>query len=274
MALLQHYHYGQGHDRVDGFRVGRFNLGINTTFIVYRIGDTLIDSGPTNQWRVIRRQLAPLTIKRLLITHHHEDHAGNAARIGALKNLTPWAPQLGREKIARGYRTPWLQKIIWGSPIPANTRPLPEVLPLAGGGSIVPVHTPGHARDLTCFFLPKQKYLFSGDMYLSRSLKMLRADEDLGLLMSSLKTLLALDFEVLFCPHNGIVEQGKQALQDKFDNLQRLCLDAADLQRQGMAPAQILIRLLGPEDALARLTRGNISKMNLIRQAIHLGQLL
>lgn len=272
MAVLKHYQYDNGQHSVVGFRVGRFNLGINTTFIVYRIGNTLIDTGPTNQWKFIRRELDKVDVRQLLITHHHEDHAGNAGRIARLKQLMPLAPQQGREKIARGYRTPLLQKIIWGSPIPAQTEPLPLDFCLDDGTRVQAVHTPGHAKDLHCLFFPQQKYLFSGDMYISRSLKLLRADENLQQLMASLETLLALDFEVLFCPHNGIVEQGKQALQDKFDNLSKLCQQAAELKQQGDDEDLIMEKLLGPEDTLARLTRGNISKRNLIRQAIELGQ--
>ncbi|WP_419811035.1 MBL fold metallo-hydrolase [Bacterioplanoides sp.] len=272
MAVLKHYRYDNGAHTVEGFRVGRFNAGINTTFIVYRIGDTLIDAGPANQWRFIRDELQPVEIKRLLITHHHEDHAGNASRIARLKNLLPYAPELGRQKIATGYRTPWLQQLIWGRLVPAQTQSMPEKMQLDDGTEIIAVHTPGHAKDLTCLFFPQQKYLFSGDMYISRSLKMLRADEDLAQLITSLEALLALDFEVLFCPHNGIVEQGKQALQDKYNNLTELCQRAADLHQQGKAEAEIILSLVGKEGMLAKITGGNFSKQNLIRQAIALGK--
>jgi glyoxylase-like metal-dependent hydrolase (beta-lactamase superfamily II) len=117
------------------------DFGINTTFIIYRIGETLIDAGPSNQWSTIKRVLKLLTIKTLLITHHHEDHSGNANRISKLKKLMPYAPLLGQDKLAKGYPSP------------------------------------GHTKDLTCLFLPEQKYLFSGDMYISKSLKYLRADD-------------------------------------------------------------------------------------------------
>jgi glyoxylase-like metal-dependent hydrolase (beta-lactamase superfamily II) len=49
-----------------------------------------------------------------LITHHHEDHSGNANRISQLKKLLPYAPLLGQEKLAKGYPTPLLQIINLG----------------------------------------------------------------------------------------------------------------------------------------------------------------
>lgn len=272
MTVRKTYQHDNGAYSVYGFRTGRFNLGINTTFIVYRIGETLIDTGPSNQWSTIKRVLQPLNIKTLLLTHHHEDHSGNANRISKLKKLVPYAPLLGQDKLAKGYPTPLLQKLIWGSPLKVVTQTLPAEIEIntttSHPSKVVAVHTPGHAKDLTCLFLPEHKYLFSGDMYISKSLKYLRADENLEQLMNSLRKLIALDFDILFCPHNGIITQGKQALRDKLNNLTNLCAQSQQLATQGLTEAQIVVQLLGPEDWLTKMSQGNISKSHLIRQAL------
>ena len=272
MAIRNQYRYDNGEHSVIGTRFGRFNLGINTSFIVYRIGDTQIDTGPSNQWRhirkVLQREWQTRPLRQLLITHHHEDHSGNAARIARITGVRPLAPVQGQDKLARGYRTPLLQKIIWGSPQPVATDSLHEQITLTDGSPVIPVHTPGHAKDLTCFFLPRQKYLFSGDMYIARSLKHFRADENLSELIASLNRLLTLDFATVFCPHRGIVEDGYQAILDKRDNLVTLCEKAQAMQQQGASEDDILVSLLGPEDMMARITRGNLSKRNLIREAL------
>ena len=272
MSVRNTYDYKNGPHSVYGFRTGRFDFGINTTFIIYRLGETLIDAGPTNQWPTIKRVLKPLSIKTLLITHHHEDHSGNANRISKLKKLLPYAPLLGQEKLAKGYPTPLIQKLIWGSPLKVKTQTLPEELIINEGSesqtTVIAIPTPGHAKDLTCLFFPQQKYLFSGDMYISKSLKYLRSDENLSQLIDSLKKLIALDFEILFCPHRGIVIEGKQALEDKLQNLLTLCSQSQELMQQGLSEADIVVKLLGPEDGLAKLSKFNISKGNLIRQAM------
>ena len=272
MTVRNTYAHENGPHSVQGFRTGRFDFGINTTFIIYRLGETLIDAGPTNQWSTIKRVLKPLSIKTLLITHHHEDHSGNANRISKLKNLLPYAPLLGQEKLANSYPTPLLQKIIWGSPLKVKTQTLPDQLiineNLDSQATVLAIPTPGHAKDLTCLFFPEQKYLFSGDMYISKSLKYLRSDENLTQLINSLRKLIALDFEILFCPHRGIVIAGKQALQDKLQNLLDLCAQSQELMHQGLTEEDIVIKLLGPEDGLAKLSKFNISKGNLIRQAM------
>lgn len=268
MPVRGFYQHENGPHSVYGFRVGRFNFGINTTFIVYRIGTTLIDTGPSNQWKEVRSQLEGVDVRQLLITHHHEDHSGNGQRIADLKNLTPAAPVQGQEKLATGYYTPPMQRMIWGKPRPVKTRTLPEELTLEDGTPVIAVHTPGHAKDLTCLYFPEQKYLFSGDMYISQSLKYFRADENLEQLIGSLEKLLKLDIGMLFCPHRGIVENGYDALREKRDNLIDLCRQAQSLARQGMTEKQITLELLGPEDWIARLSGENISKGNLIRQAM------
>lgn len=258
------------HEGVEGIRVGRFNQGINTTFILYRIGDTQIDTGPPNQWSTIRRLLDARPPRRLLLTHHHEDHAGNAARIATRYQLTPLAPEPGRAKLSRGYRIPPIQRLIWGSPQPVDTESLPERIPMAEGGDLHSVPTPGHARDLTCFHWPERGYLFTGDLYLSKSIRYLRADENLLQLMQSINKVLALEFDVLFCPHRGIVAQGHLALREKLDNLRTLCDRAGRLHGEGIELEEIINRLLGPEDWLSRLSGYNISKGNLIRQAVEI----
>ncbi len=255
------------HNGVQGARVGRFNRGINTTFVVYRIGDTVIDTGPSNQWPSVRTFLDETPPNQLLLTHHHEDHSGNASRIAQRYELMPLAPELGRDKLASGYRTPLIQKLVWGSPRPVQTQPLPDRIEIGPDCTLIPLATPGHAKDLTCLLWEQRGYLFGGDLYLSKSLTHLRSDENLQHLLQSIAKVLRLDWDVLFCSHRGIVAEGHAALTQKFDNLKRLCEQSRELHTQGVVEAEAVERLLGPEDGLSKISRYNICKRNLVRQA-------
>jgi glyoxylase-like metal-dependent hydrolase (beta-lactamase superfamily II) len=266
MSVRQHYKF----EEVEGIKVGRVNQGINTNFIVYRIGDTVIDSGPSNQWRHVKRFLTQNKVSQLLLTHHHEDHSGNACKIGELFNIKPKAPKLGQEKLRKGYKTPLLQKIVWGSMVPVETVPLKAEEFLSDGSKIIPIHTPGHTKDLTCFFIPCKKYFFSGDLYIAPKLKLLRSDENLEQLLNSINKVLKLDFKTLFCPHGGVIENGKEALTKKRDYILNLIEQTNYLASQGMNISAIVIKLLGPEDMVSKLTQGNFCKQNLITQCIGL----
>ncbi|MEM7335131.1 MAG: MBL fold metallo-hydrolase [Chloroflexota bacterium] len=253
---------------VTGAKVGRFNWSLTSTFIIYRIGGTLIDCGPTNQWRVTREFVSEAPVKELLLTHHHEDHSGNAAKIAKANRLVPYAPELGRKKLANGFRIPLIQQIIWGKLDPVETQPLPQQMTLVNGMNVTAVHTPGHAKDLHCLYFPEPGWLFTADMFIARKIKMLRSDENLQHLMDSLEKLITLDFDVIFCAHRGPVEEGAQPLIDKLNNLKQLCYEAQSLHEKGASVEQIVVELLGPEEAMARSTGLNISKRNMIREAL------
>ncbi len=77
MSVWEHVSHGA----VKGIRVGRFNQGINTTFVVYAYHDVLIDTGPINQWQHVSQFVTESQINHVLLTHYHEDHSGNASNI-------------------------------------------------------------------------------------------------------------------------------------------------------------------------------------------------
>ena len=268
MPVREQFHFTDGESTVTGIRVGRFNAGINTTFIVYRVGDTVIDCGPANQWKAVKSFIEQEPVRQVLITHHHEDHSGNASSISRLTDVVPFAPDLAKAKLAAGYNVPFLQKMIWGGSVPVETASYPEHMSLSDDSPILPVHVPGHAKDLTVFFLPRQKWLFSGDLYITKSLKMFRNDENLTELMGSIRKVLALDFEVLFCPHRGIVEDGRTAMEEKLQNLIWLCSESQKLEGEGLSLAAITRKILGREEMATWLTGYNISRRNLIREAL------
>lgn len=269
MPIRKRYSYtdAQGF-HVEGARFGRLNLGINTTFILYRLGDTLIDTGPSNQWPESQHFMEEAPVSRILLSHHHEDHSGNAADAARLFGITPFAPTQAENKFREGYKTPMVQRVIWGDPKPVKTQPLPETMTLDGFGELQAIHPPGHAKDLHCFYLSERRWLFSGDLYISKSLRMMREDENLSEIMQSMQKVLQLNFQVIFCPHRGILEQGKQAMLEKLNNMVSLCQQAQQLNQQGLKEKAIRQQLLGTEELVCYLSAYNFSKINLIRQAL------
>jgi len=114
--------------------------------------------------------------------------------------------------------------------------------------------------------LPKQGYFFSGDLFIANKLKMMRSDENLVELVASMQKVLALDFDVLFCPHAGIVSKGKAPLQQKLDYILDMCAQVQALTAKGWDLQAVCDKLLGPKDMMGRVTGGNFSKLNLINQ--------
>ncbi|SHF52019.1 Glyoxylase, beta-lactamase superfamily II [Microbulbifer donghaiensis] len=263
MSVLDSFRYKD----LDALRVGRFNLGINTSFVVYRLQDTIIDTGPSNQWKYVKPFVQGAPFSQLLLTHHHEDHSGNAGAIHRLTGVRPLAPAATVEILKRGFRIPPMQKLIWGSAGKADAAVLPDKI-FIGQGPVTPIFTPGHAKDMTCYLLPDRGWLFSADLYIANYLKFLRSDETIPTLIESIRTVLDQDFDMILCPHRGVVKQGKQRLQEKYDYLLNLAGQAQQLEQQGLALDAITQRLLGKESMMSVLSRYNFSKRNLIASCL------
>ena len=252
------------HHDVEGIRVGRFGSQINTTCIVYRLGSTVIDVGPPNQWRTVRRFLAERPVSRVVVTHHHEDHAGNLARVGRAHEAEVLSPAGGLAPLAEGFALKPYQHLIWGRPRRVRPQPIAGEIDLGGGRTLLPVAAPGHSADMTCFYDRERGWLFTGDLYISSKTRYLRADEDLGAELASLRRILELDFDTLFCSHRGVVENGKAALAAKLRFLEDLGERVRLLREEGRSVAEISRALLGREDLTSFLTGFHFSKRNLI----------
>ncbi|MFK0573013.1 MBL fold metallo-hydrolase [Endozoicomonas sp.] len=255
------------HEAVEGIRCGRKN-NVNTSFIVYRFGDTVIDTAPSNQWRYIKPFIREKTIRQILLTHHHEDHSGNAVNLQQLTGVTPMAAEGTRTIMEQGFSIPLIQKYLWGKSPAIRLAPLPDTIELEDGSTLEAIAAPGHAEDMVCFYSSEHGFIFTADLYISRTIRYMRDDENLTVLIKSIRKVLARDFETLLCPHRGVVLQGKQALQEKLNNLLELCEKAQHLHHQGQSVKQITRNILGTEDGMSYLTGFSFSKRNLIRESL------
>ena len=252
------------HGDIEGLRVGRLGGSIMTTCILWRVGDTLIDTGPGNQWRSVRRFAAERPPRRVVVTHHHEDHAGNLGRLAADGPIEALAPAASLAPLADGFPLPVYRWLIWGRPRRVAAKPLPDRLDLAAGGALEPVLLPGHSPDMTCFLERRRGVLFGADLYVARRQRYLRVDESLPGILDSLRRAIELDFETLLCAHSGVVADGKGRLRGRLAYFEELSARAAALARNGLAVTEISRRLLGPEDHIGKLSRLEFSKRNLI----------
>jgi len=151
---------------------------------------------------------------RVVLTHRHGDHMGGVA------DLRARFPGLSVSKmIHRDAR------------LPEGTQDLREGTPVAGDGvTLVPVHTPGHASDHLCFYLPEERALFSGDLILAGSTSVIpEGDGDLGAYMASLRRVQALDVQRIYSAHGPVIEDAPARIQEYLDHRmmrERQILDA------------------------------------------------
>jgi glyoxylase-like metal-dependent hydrolase (beta-lactamase superfamily II) len=255
-------------DGVEGLRVGRFNLGISSTCIVYRIGKSVIDTAPPNQWARVRRFLQEHSIQQVMITHHHEDHSGNGARLQREMDAGVYLPASGVDLMRRGFPLRPYQHVIWGAPERFVPQPVPSEIELENQLTLRSLATPGHSPDMTCYLEPHRSWLFTGDLYIASKPRFMRVDENVDDEIESLRRVLDMEFGTLFCAHRGIVADGPEAIRAKLDYLVSLRERVRELRREGRSISEITRLLLGREKLMSFITLFHFSKRNLVRACL------
>jgi glyoxylase-like metal-dependent hydrolase (beta-lactamase superfamily II) len=261
------------HGPVEGLMAGRYPGGPTTQVACYRIGRTLIDAGAPNQWSTVRQWVQEQDeahgIERVLFTHHHEDHAGNAGRVQDLLDVPIYAPDASLNRLRDGFSIELYRRVVWGRPAPVEAEPVPDTLPLADGTRLRTIPTPGHADDMVCYFAEAYGLLFSADLYITRRPQYLRYDEHAPRLIDSLHTALRHNVHTLLCAHRGVVEDGTAALRDKARYLEALCGVVNRRYRfDKRTTPDIQHEILGREGLLYWVSGGDFSKQNLIASCL------
>jgi hydroxyacylglutathione hydrolase len=203
-------------------------------------GLTLVDTGFFGRADQILKQVeelgySPSDIKRIIITHHHEDHIGSLA---ALKKVTQaeviahpadalyidgTLPQPGPS------RPQWLGKLLarfswlWATePVVVDTLVNDgDELPILGGIKIL--HTPGHTPGSICLYLEDKDLLIAGDLLAHRFGLRLPArgfTVDIAQEIQSVKRIASLEFDIICFGHGSpIRHQAHKAVADFADRL-------------------------------------------------------
>jgi glyoxylase-like metal-dependent hydrolase (beta-lactamase superfamily II) len=234
---------------------------------MFYVDELLIDTCQRRMQPAALKLLAGKKIAQVLLTHHHEDHSGNAAAIRRMSGAEVLGHPLTAEKMRGGFPIRLYQKLVWG---PAPRMEITSLGPAVETERyrLLPVHTPGHSRDHTVFLEPSQGWLFAGDLFLGERIKFFRADECFGDQIASLRKVLAFDFEALLCAHNPTATGGKARLKRKLDFMEDLYGEIGRLRGRGIG-TRAIIRTLDPrrDRRVKFITCGNASFANMVRSA-------
>ena len=253
------------YDDVRYFRMARTISGWGMYWTgVYFVDGLLIDSGPPNVRNEAERLFRDLRVRACVTTHHHEDHSGNHALLVERFGIVPHAHWRGIPRLAAPAPLHMYRRLAWGKPLPATSQPLGDFIETESFRFNV-IHTPGHADDHVVLHERNRGWLFSGDLYLGSRLKLLRSDENVYALMDSLRRVIALEPEVLFCQHRGRIDKPVSPLQRKLDGLREIQDTVEHLHAKGLSESEIARRLPGKDLSWRIWTAGHFSKRNFVR---------
>ena len=225
----------------------------------YVMRGVMIDTGFHRARGALGAAVRELGIRGAIITHWHEDHAGNVPLLAELG-----VPLLVRDdtlEILR--RSPAIQlyrRLVWGHPSALRA----DLVAFDADG-LEMLHTPGHSADHQVIFDPSTRTLFSGDLWLGIRSRILHASEDPYQIVESLRRAAALAPERMFDAHRGFVPDPVIALEARADWLRDVLAEVERRVSEGWSDQLIVKRVLGGEERAAWASRGDYSRRNLVK---------
>lgn len=219
----------------------------------------LIDTGIPASAGEFAAVLDTVPVRGVIVSHHHEDHAGNVELVAA-RGLPLWIAPATLPLLQVVAPIGVYRRFTWTSMRPLITAVIPfDPAPLA----VIPA--PGHAPDHHIVWDPHSRTLFSADLFLGTAVRVAHHDEDPWQLIDSLEQAAALGPERLFCAHRGLITDAAAALRAKATWL-RETIDAITTRlRRGDTDSQILRAVLGGESPTGWASAGEYSRRNLVR---------
>lgn len=237
-----------------------------TTFYYYR--GLLIDTGCPNTAEEATKFVEGmrLTVKAILLTHHHEDHSGGAYLFKEKFGAEVFAPQKSLEILLNPPKIPAYRQIVWGQPKPIKAHPLYEDMEFEDV-KIKTIETPGHSFDHVSFLI--ENSVFIGDLVTNPNPIIVMREEDYVDLVNSLKNLTNYGFEVAYGGH-GVWSKGD--VITTLNNILKLKEKVEDFWKKGLKVDQIVEKIFPKTPSkvvlMEEMSEGEWSRRNLIESLL------
>ena len=221
---------------------------------------TLVDTGfPAVGAELARWLDAHPGVRGAVVTHRHEDHAGNVALLAA-RGMPLAMSDATRAAVRAVGPIGFYRRFTWNqmAPLPADA-PAFDPAPLA----LLP--TPGHSHDHHAVWDAERETLFGGDLFLGVRVRVAHPGEDPRRLSTSLRAAAALRPRRLFDAHRGPIANATEMLRAKADWID---VTVAAIERrlaEGWSDRAIRREVLGREEMAGYFSRGDYSRTNFVR---------
>lgn len=231
----------------------------------------LVDAGfPDDESFGTRRDalaaLGPLTVRYLILTHHHYDHSSGARRLQELTGASvvmhrleaPLLRRAATEELPSDLEAPPEQREAWER-MQAFREEAARVEPAmlcedgqrleVGGLSLRLIHTPGHTAGHLCVLLEEEGVLFAGDNVLGLGTTVVPPPPhgDMAQYIASLRKMQDVGARLLLPGHGPPVREPRRKLQELIDHRRQREEQILALVREGRDTVRRLVRAIYPE---------------------------
>ena len=231
-------------------------LGLDVSAYVVR--NAMIDTGLPGVRRGLVDAARSLGVHGVLVTHWHEDHAGNVEPL-ARAGLPIWMHPDTEARLRDPTSLRLYRRIAWGTP-PALRAAIEAFEP----PGLERIATPGHSPDHHIVWDSEAGTLFSGDLWLGVRARAIHATENPYQIIESLTRARALAPARMFDAHRGQVIEPIGAITAKIEWLGDTLGEIERSVQLGMSDRAIVSTLLGGEELAATVSIGEYARRNLV----------
>lgn len=229
----------------------------------YSVRGVLIDTGFRDVQSDLRAWLDARHPEGIILSHHHEDHAGNIELV-AREGYPIWLAPETLDHVRAPAPILWYRRWCWGVQPPLRSHATPLIHP-----DLEVIHTPGHSSDHHVVWDRGHETVFGGDLFLGVKVRVSHPwpREDVRAQISALRKVIALRPKRYFDAHRGPVPNAIAQLTAKADWLEETVGAIDGFIALGWSDARITRRLLGGETWTSYLTAFDYSRRNLVQSA-------
>ena len=196
----------------------------------------------------------------VILTHYHEDHAGNAEFVAG-RGYPMWIARETLEHTRSPAAILWYRRWCWGPQPPLLSPVIPFV-----HAELEVIHTPGHSGDHHVVWDAERETIFGADLFLGVKVRVSHPwpREDVRAQIAALRRVIALRPRRFFDAHRGLVPDAVAQLSAKAGWLEETTGAIDALITRGWSDAAIARQVLGAERWTSYITRFDYSRRNFV----------